>query len=280
MTRSSARRSQAQRGRRAARAAPPTTSPSAAARRPTARCRTGSSPPCASRRAPRAGRRSSSRAARRCARRPRAGTSGRAGRTRAATARRSASRPAGRSRCCRAGWRRRAPAPPPRYGAGVERQRVARDDGEPARIVRGDLRERRDGALVALDRDHAAAPSASSARVSPPGPGTDLDHRDAVERAGGARDAAGQVEVEQEILAERFARGEAVAPDDVAQRRQVASIALISPRAMRVRASTQPRRELERRDQARRARRGRCRRCRTRCRGRARCARTAGRASR
>ena len=55
----------------------------------------------------------------------------------------------------------------------------------------------------------------------PARPGPDLDHRHAVERTGGARDAGGEVEIEQEILAERLARREVVAADHLAQRRQV-----------------------------------------------------------
>ena len=51
-------------------------------------------------------------------------------------------------------------------------------------------------------------------------PGADFDDDDAFQRAGGARDAAGQVEVEEEILAERLFRVEAVRGDDLAQRRQ------------------------------------------------------------
>ena len=92
--------------RRAARGARPRRSLSAAARRPTAPRRTGSSPRVRQPPAPKAGHRFCCRARRRCARRPRAGTSAPARRTRAATARRSASRPAARSRYCRAGWRR------------------------------------------------------------------------------------------------------------------------------------------------------------------------------
>ena len=52
------------------------------------------------------------------------------------------------------------------------------------------------------------------------GAGADLDNGDAVQRPGGARDAAGQVEVEEEVLAERLFRREAVRRDDLAQRRQ------------------------------------------------------------
>ena len=71
--------------------------------------------------------------------------------------------------------------------------------------MRGDLGERRDGALVALDGDDAlGARRASSARVSPPGPGPTSITVTPASGAGGARDAAGEVEVEQEILAERF----------------------------------------------------------------------------
>ena len=71
--------------------------------------------------------------------------------------------------------------------------------------MRGDLVERGDGALVALDGDDAARRlRASSARVKPARAGADLDHGGALERAGGARDARGQIEIEQEILAERF----------------------------------------------------------------------------
>ncbi len=109
--------------------------------------------------------------------------------------------------------------------ARIELQRVAGDDLEPARIARGDLLQRGDRALVALDGDHARArPRASSARVSPPGPGPTSITVDAVERPGGARDAAGEIEIEQEILAERFLGGQAVPADHLAQRRQVVDL--------------------------------------------------------
>ena len=65
------------------------------------------------------------------------------------------------------------------------------------------------------------APSASSARVSPPGPGPTSITVASFERARGARDPRGEVEVEQEILAERFAGRQGVFANDVAQRRQV-----------------------------------------------------------
>ena len=40
----------------------------------------------------------------------------------------------------------------------------------------------------------------------PARPGADFDHGYAVERAAGARDARGEIEIEQEILAEGFLR--------------------------------------------------------------------------
>ena len=49
----------------------------------------------------------------------------------------------------------------------------------------------------------------------------DLDHGGIFERTCGARDPRREIEIEQEILAERFARRQAVFANDVAQRRQV-----------------------------------------------------------
>jgi hypothetical protein len=54
----------------------------------------------------------------------------------------------------------------------------------------------------------------------PAGSRTDLDHRTLVERPRGAGDAPRQIEVEDEILAEAPARGDAVSGDDLAQRRR------------------------------------------------------------
>ncbi len=64
------------------------------------------------------------------------------------------------------------------------------------------------------------APSSSSARVRPPGPGPISMTVPSFERRRGARDAARQVEVEQEVLAEALLRIEAVRRDGLAQRRQ------------------------------------------------------------
>ena len=104
--------------------------------------------------------------------------------------------------------------------ARIEAERVACNHVEPSRIVRGNLIERRDGALVALDRDHAS-PLRQQGTRQPAGPGADLHRRHALERAGGAGDARGEIEIEQEILAERLSRAKPVPPDHLPQWRQV-----------------------------------------------------------
>ena len=57
------------------------------------------------------------------------------------------------------------------------RERVAVDDLEPAGIVRGDLGQRRERALVALDRDHAPRAVREQRAREPAGARADLDHR-------------------------------------------------------------------------------------------------------
>ena len=60
--------------------------------------------------------------------------------------------------------------------------------------------------------------------MRPPGPGPTSITVDAVERAGGAGDAGGEIEVEQEVLPERFLGVESVPADDLAQRRQLVDL--------------------------------------------------------
>ena len=62
---------------------------------------------------------------------------------------------------------------------------------------------------VALDRDDVARAFEQQRAGEAAGAGPDLDHVGMVERRRGARDAARQVEVEQEILAERLLRARA-----------------------------------------------------------------------
>ena len=117
-------------------------------------------------------------------------------------------------------------------------------DLEPSRPMRGDFGERGEAALVALDRDHLARALREQRARQAAGAGADLDDGDAVERPGGARDAAGQVEIEQEILAERLLR--ASSPCAATTSRSGGR-----PSAAKAHGG-EPRREPQRGDQARR----------------------------
>ena len=144
-------------------------------------------------------------AARRSARRPRAETSAPSCRTRAATARSRASPTSsgGRDIVGQVGddLRWLAAEHRPR----IEALRVGVHDLQPAGITLRDLVERRQRALVAFDRDDALGAQRQQRARQPAGAGADLDDGGVFERACGARDPRGEVEVEQEILAERFA---------------------------------------------------------------------------
>jgi hypothetical protein len=80
--------------------------------------------------------------------------------------------------------------------------------------------ERRDGTLVALDRDHPLGAERQQRAGEPAGAGTDLQHRDAGERSRRPGDACSEVEIEQKILTERFLGDETMPANDFAQRRQ------------------------------------------------------------
>src|SRR5712692_9685966 len=88
----------------------------------------------------------------------------------------------------------------------VDFQRVALDHRQPSRIMRRDLAERRDGAAVAFDGDHVPCALRQQCAGEPARPRADLHDRDAFERAARPGDARRQVEVEEEILSERFLR--------------------------------------------------------------------------
>src|SRR5262249_14228305 len=103
----------------------------------------------------------------------------------------------------------------------IEIERVGFDDRQSIGITFRDLGERGDGARIALDRDHPARALRQQRARQAAGAGTDLDDGDAAEIAGGAGDACGEIEVENEVLSERFACRQAVTADDVAQRRQI-----------------------------------------------------------
>ena len=69
-----------------------------------------------------------------------------------------------------------------------------------------DLAERRDGAVVAFDGDHMPCTLREQCAGEPARPRADLHDCDAFERAASPRDARGQVEIQEEILSERFLR--------------------------------------------------------------------------
>ncbi len=106
-------------------------------------------------------------------------------------------------------------------GERIELERIAGHDVEATRIARCDLRERGDGAVVALDCDHSSRALGEQCPRQSAGAGADLDHVDAVERAGRAGDAGGEVEIEEKVLAERFSCSETVPADHLAQRREI-----------------------------------------------------------
>ena len=103
----------------------------------------------------------------------------------------------------------------------IEVLRVGADDLQPSRIAPGNLLQRRQRALVALDGDDAPRAQRQQRARQPAGTGADLDDGGIFERARGARDPRGEVEVEQEILAERFARRQSMLANDLAKRRKV-----------------------------------------------------------
>ena len=72
--------------------------------------------------------------------------------------------------------------------------------------MRGDLLQGGDGAIVALDRDDAGGAERQQRAGEAAGPGSDLEHRGAGERLGGACNPFGEIEVEQKILSKRLLR--------------------------------------------------------------------------
>ena len=86
--------------------------------------------------------------------------------------------------------------------------------------MRGDLLERSDRAIVALDRDDAGGAERQQRAGEPARPGP--TSKTVTPASGPAARAmrAVEIEIEQKILSERFSRNEAVAANDLAQRRQ------------------------------------------------------------
>ena len=108
-------------------------------------------------------------------------------------------------------------------------QGVGLDDLQPPGGRLDQLLEGRDGPGVDFHGDDVAGALQQQGAREPAGAGTDLDHGAAGERRRGAGDAPGQVEVEQEMLAEALARIEAVGGDGLAQRRQPGECVHLGP---------------------------------------------------
>ena len=103
----------------------------------------------------------------------------------------------------------------------VEGQARRLHDLEPAGIARGNFLQGGDRALVMLDGDDALRAEREQRARQPARAGTDLNDGGVLERPGGTRDARGEIEVEQEVLAQRFACRQCVLANDLAKRREV-----------------------------------------------------------
>ena len=105
--------------------------------------------------------------------------------------------------------------------ARIEVERIAGNDLEASGISPSNLAERRDRAVVALDRDHPARARCEQRTGEPARPRTDLHDVDARERTRRAGDASSEVEVEKKILAERLLGSETVSAYHLAERRKI-----------------------------------------------------------
>ena len=95
---------------------------------------------------------------------------------------------------------------------------IGHHDAQLAGVMRGDLVERRTKPRVALDHHDVGRARRQQRPGQAPGSGADLDHASGRQVPGREGDAPRQVEIEQEMLSERFAREETVALDDAAER--------------------------------------------------------------
>src|SRR5262245_17799276 len=105
--------------------------------------------------------------------------------------------------------------------ARIEVEGVAGNDLEPPGVACGDLLQRGNRALVALDCDHASRAGHEQGTREPTGAGADFDHLHAFERTRGARDARGEVQIKKEMLSERLFGAKTMPPDHLAERRKV-----------------------------------------------------------
>ena len=105
-----------------------------------------------------------------------------------------------------------------RKGHGIELKGVGLDDLQAPGIGLVEFAEGADAAFVPFDGDDRPGVGRQKRAGEPAWAGTDLDDGDPLEVAGRAGDARGQVQIEQEVLAQSAARGKAMAGDDLAQR--------------------------------------------------------------
>ena len=98
----------------------------------------------------------------------------------------------------------------------IEGKCITGDNFESAGIMPGDFPQRADRAIVALDGNDSRRPKRQKRARKPARPRTDLDDCDRFERSRRARDSRRKIEIEEEILTERFSRGKAIAANNIA----------------------------------------------------------------
>ncbi len=94
---------------------------------------------------------------------------------------------------------------------------------KPSRIMGRDFLKRRNRALVTLNRNDMLRTKRQQGAGETSGSGTDFEYRHTGKRSGSACDTFGKIKIEEEVLAERFSRDEAVPANHIAQRRQTVS---------------------------------------------------------
>ena len=98
----------------------------------------------------------------------------------------------------------------------INGKRIAGHNIELAGITGRNFLQRGYCALIALDGNNATGPEREQCAREAARAGPDLDNGDVLKGLCRARDACGQIEVEQEILAKGFFGRETMAADDVA----------------------------------------------------------------
>jgi len=100
----------------------------------------------------------------------------------------------------------------------INLQGVAFQYGQPAGIGIGNLGQRRQAAAVFLDGQYMAGPFGQQPARQPARTRPNLQHITGGHVTGLARDLGGQVQIQQEILAQRFARAQVMVGDHLPQR--------------------------------------------------------------